>query len=289
MTTSANLAYDPSGSALLTPALHAPLFRADRAYDSVQLGAECARLAYLKAESDPAAHGQLAEALARVGFGAPRLFRDVATGTEGYGALRASDGLALLAFRGTEATTLADLATDIAFVPEPWTEAGGLVHGGFARALRSVLADVRNWRDVDCAQRQRLLLCGHSLGAALATLAASAFQDAASELVTIGSPRVGDEAFAASVRAQRITRLVDCCDLVTHLPLQSPWHVHVGAMHYIDRLGALHAPAPADADVDHDQMRARIEFTLQHALQPGSAGARDLADHAPINYLRALF
>ena len=108
--------YDPTGASLLTPALHAPLFRADHAYDSVQLGAECARLAYLKAESDAAAHAQLTEALARVGFGAPRLFRSVETGTEGYGALRAADGLGLLALRGTEATTLTDLVTDIAFL-----------------------------------------------------------------------------------------------------------------------------------------------------------------------------
>jgi len=283
------LAYDPTGAALLTPELHAPLFEAGRAYDSLQLGAECARLAYLKAESDPAAHAQLGEALARVGFGAPRLFRSAETGTEAYGALRASDGLALLAFRGTEPAALTDLTTDIAFLPEPWPEGGGHVHAGFARALRSVLAELRAWRDVDAAPRSRLLLCGHSLGAALATLAASAFQDPACELVTLGSPRVGDEAFAASVRAQRVARLVDCCDVVAHLPLQSPWHVHVGAMQYIDRLGALHAQAPSDDDVGRDRMRARVEFTLQHALQPGSAGARDLADHAPINYLRALF
>ena len=55
----------------------------------------------------------------------------------------------------------------------------------------------RDWLAGPACQHSRLILAGHSLGAALATLAATVFPPAL--LVTLGSPRVGDAEFVAAL------------------------------------------------------------------------------------------
>ena len=72
-------------------------------------------------------------------------------------------------FRGTETFNLKDTLTDAIFWTTDW-QGGGKVHRGFQRAIddlfqtTSIAADLR--------QCDNLTMAGHSLGAALATLAA---------------------------------------------------------------------------------------------------------------------
>jgi len=273
--------YDPGSEALLHPGRRETLFKRGATYSLEQLGAECARLAYI----DPTGPElpRLEEALDRVGFGQLALFNAQGTGTEGFGAVHRSDKRVVIAFRGTEPDKLSDLVTDVFFLPEDWPESAGQVHRGFAEALRSVLPAVTTWLDQVRGDRA-LLLCGHSLGAALATLAASVWPG--SDLVTLGSPRVGNEVFVRSLRTASSVRFVDCCDVVTHLPPALPWSTHVDTEVYIDSSGNLHRQG---GDFSSDQMNARAAFLLAHSFADGSARARDFADHAPINYLRALF
>jgi len=278
------IAYHSDQESLLHPDLLPTLFTAHSSPNDVQTGIECARLAYVKAELGGAELAKLTAALAVAGFGSPTLFSDSATDTRGYGAVRA-DGKALLAFRGTQVDQLKDLLTDIAAIPVPWPEAGGNVHDGFARAMRSVLEQVRGWVQSGSIQPARLLVCGHSLGAALATLAASIFRPGT--LITIGSPRTGDATFAQSVQQTLTVRIVDCCDVVTHLPFEGPHYTHVGNLRYIDRNGVV-ARAPDDSVVVADQIRARLDYGLT-GLAAGAVPSRDLADHAPVNYARAFF
>jgi len=282
--------YDPSRAALFTPALRPALFEAGQAYSPVQLGLEFARLAYLRAEAVPEDETRLKEALARVGFGQPTSFWNndkdsPETGSQGFAAYRPQDRLAVLAFRGTETQEWADLAHDLAATSVPWPEARGHVHDGFARSLRSLLPQVRDWLGSQGKERVKLLICGHSLGAAMATLAASIFQPAT--LVAVGSPRVGDKEFATCFAGVDVIRLVDCCDLVTHLPPETPWYTHVGPMTYIDRDGLVKAPGALSTA--KDQWRARASYLVDHAWRKGTVEIRDLADHAPINYIRAYF
>ena len=257
--------------------------------NDVQLAIECARLAYVDATTAPGLK-TLADALATIGFGAPKLFSDQRPGgteTFGYGTLRA-DGKAVLAFRGTQINHIQTLLTDIEAIPVPWPEAGGTVHHGFAQALRSVLQDVGKWvqtQATKAGEPSQLLICGHSLGASLATLAASIFKPAS--LITIGSPRVGDATFAQALQQTLAMRIVDCCDVVTHLPLEGLHYTHVGSLWYVDRQGTV-THAPADSAVIPDQLRARVDY-LFSGLTPSDAISRDLADHAPINYARAFF
>lgn len=280
------LAYDPSRVALLSPGRRETLFESGTVYSPLQLAIEAARLAYIHAEKSATERTRLADALARAGFGEPRLFLDPPTGTEAYGAVRPDDRLALLGFRGTEPDRLSDLATDLKAHPVTWSESAGRVHAGFAHAARAVLPQVRDWLAGDAAGRDALLLTGHSLGAALATLAASVLKPAF--LFTIGSPRVGDATFAATVAAIDGARIVDCCDAITRVPPSLTVYTHIRAETYITRDGvALHGPDPET--IAADRRRARAEYLRTHALQPGAVLVRDLADHAPINYARAFF
>ena len=71
----------------------------------------------------------------------------------------------ILAFRGTAQGI--DWVTDALVIPVPF--AGRLCHGGFTLAFLSVWGKIKKQLRMD----HPLLICGHSLGGALAELAAS--------------------------------------------------------------------------------------------------------------------
>ena len=283
--------YHPDSASLFHPEASATLFAAGRIPSDVQLGIECARLAYVRAENGGGDLATLTSALAAAGFGAPQLFADADpdpatnTGAHGYATKRA-DGRAVIAFRGTQPDSFQNILTDVRFVPTSWPESAGFVHSGFAQGLRSVRTQLDAWSAAAGINASQLLICGHSLGAALATLAASIFQPA--RLITLGSPRVGDGDFATTLHSVGATRLVDCCDIVTHLPPESSSYTHVGDLRYIDRDGDL-SHAPGELTMSLDQIQARLAYAVGLALIPGNVPSRDLADHAPINYARAFF
>ena len=71
---------------------------------------------------------------------------------------------------------------------------------------------------------------GHSLGAAFATLAVARYPPRA--VYTFGSPRVGNEAFAASLQVVPIHRVVDNKDAVVLLPPEAMGFRHVDLLTY---------------------------------------------------------
>ena len=281
-----SIAYDPSKTALFHPEARETLFEPGKQYSTLQLAIETARLAYVRFEQSTQELARLTSAVQRVGFEPPEQFVDVRTDSQGFGAYRPADKLALVAFRGTQPNKLKDIGTDLEALPVPWPESGGLAHRGFASRAEVLLPKIRNWLDTQCRDRSSLLVTGHSLGAALATLVASVCRPA--ELVTIGSPRVGNAEFVDSITDLKCTRIVDCCDDVTEVPLAPGLYEHVGAPLYIDRNGAT-VQAPVGSSIASDRTAARIAYTLRYAWRPGMVLARGLADHAPINYLRAFF
>jgi len=281
------IAFDPSRSALYTPEKRGTVFVAERPYSLVQLGVEASRLAYLRAETYQAQQQALLQSLSLVGFGVPQVFSHQQTSTQAFGAFRASDRTVLLAFRGTQPDEVGDLGTDLQADLVEWPEATGHVHAGFAKALRAIQPAISVWlASEECAARSQLVLAGHSLGAALATLAATVW--APTQLVTLGSPRVGDPAFAAAFANLPVARIVNCCDAITQIPPELPWYTHVGPMTYVRSDGTV-VPHPQDTVVASDQLAARARYLLEHAWQSGAVLVRDLADHAPINYVRAFF
>ena len=279
-----NERYDSSSAALLNPGLSDTLFQFDRSHSHSQLAAECARLAYIRFEDGDAERHRLASALSLAGLQLAQTFSVDNSHSHGFAAVLPS-ALTILAFRGTEVSQITDIATDLRASLTLWSQ-GGKVHLGFAAAASQLLPVFSSWWDSHATPR--LILAGHSLGAAIATLFASVYRQA--ELITIGSPRVGDQDFAAACAGQAICRYVDCCDLVARVPPETPdfpLYVHLPGERYIDKDGGIH-DAPG-FDIAADQAAAREEYLLQRAWKIGAVPLRDLADHAPINYLTALF
>ena len=260
--------YDPSRKSLLDPGAARDFFPNGRPDDEAALGAEMSRLAYCRDES------VVGGVLAGIGYSEFCTFD-----RGGSQALMAWDGPpAVLAFRGTEADDPTDIIDDALFLPEPWP-AGGNVHMGFAGAFERIWPEI----EPQLAGAGPILFTGHSLGAALATLAAS--RQSCAGLLTYGSPRVGDRDFGQALAGQRIRRFVNCCDLVCRVPPE-PCR-HVGELHYIDRDRRLNVSPDPEA-IESEQWRAHLEYTVLWAWRWGNLVVRDLADHAPVNYSGAL-
>lgn len=191
--------------------------------------------------------------------------------TQGFFAELENDGVksALLTFRGTSEKI--DFFTDLRATPVPFygIDANGIVdnskflgyvHKGFANALEGV------WRDVYRAARSfkgkgPIFISGHSLGGALATLAAARLLTAPSDfnvrgVFTFGSPRVGGTDFSDQIALKsppfsRIFRFVNADDAVAVvpstpiLPAMRSWH-HVGELQWFNERGDLFANGAAN-------------------------------------------
>jgi hypothetical protein len=260
------------------------------------LCAEMARLAYLRHE-DEGGRGRLDAILRdRAGFQLGPCFD--AAGSQGFCATGASprgDRVTVIAFRGTEPEDRGDLRQDARFWPTAW-EGGGKVHTGFAESLalvrRELLAAIRDAPD-------RLLITGHSLGAAMATLAAAlvpAGQRADTLLCTFGSPRVGTEKFAECLAGVTHLRYAGACDLVSWVPpIELFPYRHHGILRCIDRTGKAHEfhagesahaqAAPLRAQGCSRASAAEIFLKLIARRVP----VRELSDHAPVNYMSAVW
>ncbi|HTI44450.1 MAG TPA: lipase family protein [Vicinamibacterales bacterium] len=203
----------------------------------------------------------------------------------------------VLVFRGTQVDdfwqSVLDWTIDARFVPVLDAH-GDWVHAGFKSAIEEVWPAVSNHiRTLQAQHRRALWICGHSLGAALATVAANLCADDPAlgfvGLYTFGSPRVGDRRFGAEIKPPTVFRFQNDSDLVTHVPLGLVFQ-HVGALQFIDGSGHLHA------NVDH---RTQLLLEVGAAMSPVAAHSVGgllkqsgpdvplpgfLADHAPINY-----
>lgn len=182
----------------------------------------------------------------------------------------------LVVFRGTD--DVHDLLTDLdaGFAPE----GGGRVHRGFQEALDLVWGDV-----ADAVGGRDVWFAGHSLGAALATLAASR-HPRTQAVTTFGSPRVGDEAFGNSIQAP-VHRIVNNNDVVTRLPPPLGYR-HVGELHYLDARGVLRRE-PDRGERMRSQLRghgSRLKDNVRRWLE-GDLKAipyDSLIDHSPLHY-----
>ena len=202
----------------------------------------------------------------------------------------------LVAFRGTEVRDfwagLRDWMTNLqaTLVPDGF---GGRVHAGFQQGLEEVWGTLCALLGPILAQNPAspgVWLTGHSLGAALATLAA----DRASQqhafpvrgLYTFGSPRLGDMAFARRIDTgalkSRAFRFVNHLDIVPRVP--PPWgYRHAGRLCYFDetkqQLPDTRGPLWHLGRVLRDLV-SRPGLPIDLALRLPA----QVADHAPVYY-----
>lgn len=290
--------YDPSFEALIHPEERHP-FGLHEAGDGWPLEAVCAefsRLAYFRFETE-AGRRQLSLALEKADFAAPTCFgsklpvfgnwfrrrlqslRD--RDAQAFGATSTDGELTILAFRGTQADRPRDLLTDLSAWRTRFPK-GGKVHTGFWTAYRQLHDPIQAW--LGEIRPRRLVVTGHSLGAAMATLMAALHEEA--ELVTFGCPLVGNREFADAFRRPCV-RFVDCADIVTTVPYGFLGYVHFGELRYIDRSGAVHRPAPPDPAIRQDRAQAKRDYRRAYG-GAGNVPVRHFADHAPVNYVSAV-
>ena len=116
-----------------------------------------------------------------------------------------------------------DLMLDGRFLPAA-SRAGGRVHSGFLEAYARISDRLD---EVVAARRpeQKLWLSGHSLGGALAVLAAAHLSDRApiEGVYTYGCPRVGDRAFVDSLPRCVHRRFVHRDDVIARIPPSWPF------------------------------------------------------------------
>ncbi|HTM85545.1 MAG TPA: lipase family protein, partial [Mycobacterium sp.] len=171
---------------------------------------------------------------------------------------------AFISFRGS--SDVADWIADIDFIPteydpvagfmrrsqlrlssvEPrWTAGFGQVHAGFQGVYGCVRGSVAANLPAATDGCDQILITGHSLGAALAVLAAPDVargmppNTVEPRLTTFGGPRVGLPDFATAFDAdiECCYRVVNFLDIVPLVP--PPPYVHVGAEIAVDSGGAV--------------------------------------------------
>ncbi len=124
----------------------------------------------------------------------------------------------VLAFRGTETTSIRDIKSDIKAVITH-CDSGGNLHSGFKQAYEAVEIEIQQALNQESLAQKPLLITGHSLGGALATIAAKKLIHAGglAACYTFGAPRVGDEEWISDIKTP-IYRIVNAADCVTMMP-----------------------------------------------------------------------
>lgn len=204
-----------------------PIARAAYSDRTAWIMAELSRIAYIQFENDLK---PLDEALSQGNFARVATFNK--NGTQAFLAKR--HDMAVLVFRGTEGVT-EDILTDIKcrFVKSK----AGQLHTGFHAAYEAVKEEIGF--HIDQIQTLPIYITGHSLGAALATIAAWDLErDNLAACYTFGSPRVGDKNFDFKIKTP-VYRVVRSADIVTSVPMMTMQYQHVGDQIYITQENTL--------------------------------------------------
>ena len=151
--------------------------------------------------------------------------------TQGFVAIK--NRTIYVVFRGSESKK--DFQNDASVQKVPFIKEGEKVHIGFKSCWEPVVEDVY-LAISEASERMStvdsVVVCGHSLGGAVATLMAysvkNRFYGFHVECCTIGSPRVGNKVFKQNFDKSGIEsiRVVHNNDLVTHTPYIGFQHVN---------------------------------------------------------------
>ena len=223
-----------------------------------------------------------------------------------------NDDFVMVTFRGTEVRQREGTSGyDLRYVVADWlvdsetclldAGQGRFVHEGFFEALDEIWDRLKPYLDEVSnkdGQKRPIWFTGHSLGAALATLAVDRYKDVAG-LYTFGSPRVGDRAFAKDFGIAN-HRFVNNDDVITKVPffgtyqdgnssrtLPFGWYHHIGDTKYIDQEDIIHTNPPVWI-----RLLWNFRKVLKNAINWGLLVLRlrrelpdnALTDHAPIYY-----
>ena len=152
----------------------------------------------------------------------------------------------VIACRGTQPTEFNDIKADLKALPV-LAETISRVHRGFKAEVDDlwpmIQEDILRKINLD----KTLWFCGHSLGAAMATIMASRCKHDVElndpvELHTFGSPRVGWRGYCNSLDVTHY-RWKNNNDIVTTVPLAIMGYVHHGHQYYLNAYGKVRNPS----------------------------------------------
>lgn len=142
-----------------------------------------------------------------------------------YGIYIKNETEAFVSFKGT--SSLSDVIADINYVKVDDTyDIPGKFHKGFHDLilLDGTVEKIFNSIPLNI---KKIYITGHSLGAALATIfyAYAKTQNIETELITFGSPRLGDLEFSKFLSDKSCKRYVNGSDIITKIPYFGFFHV----------------------------------------------------------------
>lgn len=209
-----------------------PITRAAYSDRMAWILASMSQLAYDRYENDYDARKLFITKLQSGGFELIKTFNDNTTDTQAFLAKNAQ--FAVLAFRGTEANKWEDMKIDA--TASKISVLQGRVHAGFKLAYQGVAQDIEE--SVLQLKDLPLYITGHSLGAALATVATQTLEhnprirEIIAACYTFGSPRVGNSEYDIEFKSP-IYRVVNTTDIVTVIPLLAMGYIHIGDVRYL--------------------------------------------------------
>ena len=188
--------------------------------------------------------------------------------------LKDMNGIHVLSFRGTEVSQKSDVLADLK-AGKNIEACGGKVHVGFKGEINKV------WPAIEkaIANIDSLYITGHSLGAAMATVAASRVQSKVRALITFGSPRVGDAEFVKNLTVEHY-RVQNNCDDVTKVPFRLMGFRHHGTHKYMNFYGEFRDLTPWQ----------RVKDMARSRLKARAKGQKFIGvfDHMMTNYIAKL-
>jgi len=210
-----------------------------------------------------------------------RWFEDAPTDTQAFVAW--DDEVTVVAFRGTE--NIESAITDIKVKRIEYDYGVGQVHRGFIGSWNVVYRAIHQHIFENCPTSQ-ILFTGHSLGAALALIAADHFVGDGRKIraYTFGQPRVFDAEGAARL-AEHLDgyhRFVHNNDVVPRVPFSGWGYRHAGRLNHFDHTGKLLLD-PAPWMTFADRVMGRF---MSRKLNPMKWTSDGIDDHSMKHYLR---
>jgi triacylglycerol lipase len=188
--------------------------------------------------------------------------------------LKDMNGMHVLSFRGTEVSEPSDILADLK-AGKNIEAIGGKIHVGFKGEINKL------WPAIEkaVANIDNLYVTGHSLGAAMATIASGRMQSKVQALITFGSPKVGNKEYVKCLTVTHY-RVQNNCDDVTKVPFSLMGFVHHGTHKYINYYGFFRDLTPWQRVKDMVRSRAKAYTKGQKFL--------GVYDHMMANYIAKL-
>ncbi|MDX2133448.1 MAG: lipase family protein [Saprospiraceae bacterium] len=203
------------------------------------------------------------------GYSAFHWIDDAGTDTQAF--VTGKENHVVVCFRGTSSGK--DALADVNFFKTEAFGGRGQVHRGFQQSLDSVWAKVQSAVNAHGANK-KIFVCGHSLGAALAQLAAHRLALSnypVAGVYVFGSPRVGNREFREVYNAllEEITFLhINHLDIVTQLPPQLFGFQHLGGPPRLFDIGHfMRRDDTMEENTGNEQRFEDLDTTTQEAIR----------------------